>query len=60
MVRSATLVTAAASLALGVEAGSLYTKNSPVLSITGADYDRVIAKSNYTSVRMPVPDFPQD
>jgi protein disulfide-isomerase A6 len=52
MVRSSALVAAAASLALGVEAGSLYTKNSAVVQITGADYDRVIAKSNYTSVRI--------
>ncbi|KAF2266072.1 protein disulfide-isomerase MPD1 precursor [Lojkania enalia] len=35
----------------GVHAGSLYSKNSAVTQITGLDYDRVIAKSNYTSVR---------
>ncbi|KAF2281352.1 protein disulfide-isomerase MPD1 precursor [Westerdykella ornata] len=50
MVRTSALVTAAASLALGVKAESLYSKNSAVLQITGTDYDRVIAKSNYTSI----------
>lgn len=33
----------------GVQAG-LYTKKSPVLQVDGKDYDRLIAKSNYTSV----------
>jgi protein disulfide-isomerase A6 len=28
----------------------MYGKKSGVLSISGPDYDRVIAKSNYTSV----------
>jgi len=33
----------------GVQA-SLYTKNSPVLQVDGKSYERLIAKSNYTSV----------
>lgn len=50
MVRTTALVAAAASFSLGVAAEGLYSKNSAVLQITGMDYDRVIAKSNYTSV----------
>ncbi|KAF1949460.1 thioredoxin-domain-containing protein [Byssothecium circinans] len=50
MVRSTSLVAAAAALALHAHAESLYSKKSAVLQITGADYDRVIAKSNYTSI----------
>ncbi|KAF2736590.1 thioredoxin-domain-containing protein [Polyplosphaeria fusca] len=49
MVRSTALVAAAASV-LAVQADSLYSKNSAVLQITGVDYDRVIGKSNYTSI----------
>jgi protein disulfide-isomerase A6 len=46
----------AAALALlaalpGAQAG-LYTKKSPVLQVDAKDYDRLIAKSNYTSVRI--------
>jgi protein disulfide-isomerase A6 len=51
MVRASALVAAAASMAAAVHAQGLYSKSSPVLQITGLDYDRVIAKSNYTSVR---------
>ncbi|KAF2118384.1 protein disulfide-isomerase MPD1 precursor [Lophiotrema nucula] len=50
MVRTTTLAAAAASLLVHVQAGGLYTKNSAVLQISGVDYDRVIAKSNYTSI----------
>jgi protein disulfide-isomerase A6 len=50
MVRSYCLVAAVASLFLNVEAAGLYTKNSAVLQITGTDYERVIARSNYTSI----------
>lgn len=32
-----------------VQAG-MYTKNSPVLQVDAKNYDRLIAKSNYTSV----------
>jgi protein disulfide-isomerase A6 len=51
MVRATTLLAATAAFALDVHAESMYTKKSGVLSITGMDYDRLIAKSNYTSVR---------
>ncbi|KAI1551413.1 Thioredoxin domain-containing protein [Pyrenophora tritici-repentis] len=50
MVRSSTLFAAAAALALNAHAESMYPKNSAVIQITGMDYDRVIAKSNYTSI----------
>lgn len=50
MVRSSALAAAAAALALNANAESLYSKKSAVLQITGVDYDRVIAKSNYTSI----------
>lgn len=50
MVHTSALVAAAASLALGVTAEGLYAKNSAVLQVTGTDYDRVISRSNYTSV----------
>jgi len=33
----------------GVQAG-IYTKKSPVLQVDAKDYDRLVAKSNYTSV----------
>lgn len=47
---SATVLATAASLFLSASAGSLYTKNSPVLQVNGGDYDRLISKSNYTSI----------
>lgn len=50
MVRSTTLFAATAAMALHAHAESLYGKGSGVLQITGMDYDRVIAKSNYTSI----------
>jgi hypothetical protein len=50
MVRATTLFAATAALALNAHAESMYSKNSAVVQITGMDYDRVIAKSNYTSV----------
>ncbi|KAK0630277.1 hypothetical protein B0T17DRAFT_471403, partial [Bombardia bombarda] len=34
----------------GVQAAGLYTKSSPVLQLDGKDYDRLVAKSNYTSI----------
>ncbi|RAR14992.1 protein disulfide-isomerase MPD1 precursor [Stemphylium lycopersici] len=49
MVRTATLFAATAALALNAHAQSMYSKNSAVVQIGGMDYDRVIAKSNYTS-----------
>ena len=53
MVRTTTLFAATAALALNAHAQSMYSKNSAVVQIGGMDYDRVIAKSNYTSVSMP-------
>jgi protein disulfide-isomerase A6 len=50
MVRTTALLAATAALALNAQAESMYGKKSGVLSIGGTDYDRVIAKSNYTSV----------
>ncbi|KAK3067044.1 hypothetical protein LTS18_001338, partial [Coniosporium uncinatum] len=51
MVHTTALAAVAASLLLAfpVEA-SLYTKNSAVLQVDGKSYDRLIAKSNYTSI----------
>ncbi|KAH8732767.1 disulfide isomerase-like protein [Phaeosphaeriaceae sp. PMI808] len=50
MVRSTALLVATAAFALNAKAESMYTKKSGVLSISGMDYDRLIAKSNYTSI----------
>lgn len=50
MVRTTTLVATAASMLVNVHAAGLYTKNSAVLQVDGMSYDRLIAKSNYTSV----------
>ncbi len=52
MVNTASLTTAAAAvlLALPSAVDALYSKNSPVLQVTGKTYDRLIAKSNYTSI----------
>lgn len=50
MVRSTALFAATAALALHAQAESMYGKGSSVLQINGMDYDRVIAKSNYTSI----------
>ncbi len=50
MVRLSTYLAATAALALNAQAETMYSKKSGVLNIGGTDYDRVIAKSNYTSV----------
>ncbi|KAF1912458.1 hypothetical protein BDU57DRAFT_542293 [Ampelomyces quisqualis] len=50
MVRATALLAATAAVAVHVHAESMYTKKSGVLSVTGIDYDRLIAKSNYTSI----------
>ncbi|PSN69543.1 thioredoxin-domain-containing protein [Corynespora cassiicola Philippines] len=52
MVRSTALAAAAAALMLNTHANaeSLYPKSSKVIQLSGIDYDRVIAKSNYTSI----------
>lgn len=42
----------------GAQAG-LYTKKSPVLQVDAKNYDRLIAKSNYTSVRFALPTTPR-
>lgn len=44
--------TAAVALLAAVPAAGagLYPKNSPVLQVDAKDYDRLIGKSNYTSV----------
>jgi hypothetical protein len=52
MVRATALVAATAALAVSSNAESLYGRKSAVLQVTGMDYDRQIAKSNYTSVRL--------
>ena len=49
MVRTTSLLAATAALALHAQAQSMYGKQSGVVQINGMDYDRVIAKSNYTS-----------
>jgi hypothetical protein len=52
MVHAKALTAAAAALllALPCSAGGLYAKNSPVLQVDAKNYDRLIAKSNHTSV----------
>lgn len=55
MVHATTLTSAAAAallLALPATAAGLYPKSSAVLQIDAKNYDRLIAKSNYTSVRL--------
>jgi protein disulfide-isomerase A6 len=48
------LVTLTAALAALPEAqAAIYTKNSPVLQVNARNYDKLIAKSNYTSVSLP-------
>jgi protein disulfide-isomerase A6 len=42
--------TVAILLSAQVDAGSLYTKTSPVLQVTAKTYDKLITKSNHTSV----------
>ena len=55
MVHTGALVTAAAVLLLSVPANAdgIYTKNSPVLRVDAKSYDRLIARSNHTSVSAP-------
>ena len=40
----------AAFAALPEAQAAIYTKNSPVLQVNARNYDKLIAKSNYTSV----------
>lgn len=44
------LMTLTALAALPAAQAGLYAKNSPVLQLNAATYDRLIAQSNYTSV----------
>ena len=48
------LATLTAVLAVLPSAHGFYTKNSPVLQVNAANYERLIAKSNYTSVCIPL------
>lgn len=50
MVRTSSLLAVTAALALNAQAEGLYGKKSAVIQINGPDYERVIAKSNYTSI----------
>lgn len=57
MVHATTLTSAAAAaaallLALPATAAGLYPKSSAVLQVDAKNYDRLIAKSNHTSVRL--------
>lgn len=47
-----TLATVAVALlsALPTVSAGIYTKNSPVLQVDAKSYDRLVAKSNYTTV----------
>jgi protein disulfide-isomerase A6 len=48
-ISGAALAVAILSVLPGAQAG-FYTKNSPVIQLDGKNYDRVVAKSNYTTV----------
>jgi hypothetical protein len=52
MVHASTIVAGAAALLLAspAAAAGLYHKSSPVIQVDAKSYDRLIAKSNYTSV----------
>lgn len=50
MVHSTALLAAVSALALHVHAQAMYTKKSPVLQVDSTNYDRLINKSNYTSI----------
>ncbi|KAJ5219350.1 uncharacterized protein N7498_001449 [Penicillium cinerascens] len=47
---SSFLLAASLLAALPVNADGIYTKKSPVLQVTGKDYNSLIANSNYTSI----------
>lgn len=55
MVYTGALAAAATALLLAspATAAGLYPKSSAVLQVDAKNYDRLIAKSNYTSVRPP-------
>lgn len=48
------LLAASLLAAIPASADGLYTKNSPVLQVNHRNYDQLIAKTNYTSVRIPI------
>jgi protein disulfide-isomerase A6 len=53
MVHNTALAAAAASLLFlptTIAQGGLYEKSSPVIQVTGNNYDSLIAKSNHTSI----------
>ncbi|KAF1969905.1 protein disulfide-isomerase MPD1 precursor [Bimuria novae-zelandiae CBS 107.79] len=50
MVRSTAIAAAVAALALQTDAAGLYPKSSKVVQVDSTNYDRLIAKSNYTSI----------
>lgn len=50
MVRSTAIAAAVAALALQADAAGLYPKSSKVLPVDSTNYDRLITKSNYTSI----------
>jgi protein disulfide-isomerase A6 len=51
MVHSATLTAAAAALLLALPAAaSMYPKGSSVINVDARTYDRLVVKSNYTTV----------
>lgn len=50
MVRSTAIAAAVAALALQADAAGLYPKSSKVLQVDSTNYDRLITKSNYTSI----------
>lgn len=54
----AVLVTLTAVLAALPGTTGFYTKNSPVLQLNAKNYDKLITKSNYTSVRPSPTPFP--
>lgn len=51
-----TLATVAVALlsALPTVSAGIYTKSSPVLQVDAKSYDRLVAKSNYTTVRFTI------
>lgn len=53
LVSNPTFAAAAAALlsALPAVSASLYLKSSPVVQVDAKSYDRLVAKSNYTTVR---------
>lgn len=55
MFKTVILAASAASFFLSGADAAMYTKKSPVLQVDGKSYEKLIAKSNYTSVRRSEP-----